>query len=97
MELYNMLSESGTNLRQPVGLENQLLKNQRMDSDVGKSMLQLLQVLLLALALPAPQLKAYGTHATQSCKVRFFVVTGITAPSTPTAGCVGPHIHAHLY
>ena len=59
MELYNILGESGTNLCQPVGLENQLLKYERMDSDVGKSMLQLLQVLLLALSLPGPLLKAW--------------------------------------
>lgn len=44
LELYNMLSESGTDLRQPVGLEDQLLQDQRMGSDVGQSMLQLLQV-----------------------------------------------------
>lgn len=47
LELCNILSESGTNLRQPVGLESQLLKDKRMDSDVGKSMLQLLQVCIL--------------------------------------------------
>ena len=44
LELYQVLSQSDTNLRQPVRLENQLLQDQRMDSDVGKSMLQLLQV-----------------------------------------------------
>ena len=46
MELYSILSESDTNLRQPVGLESQLLQDNHMDSDVGKSMLQLLQVTL---------------------------------------------------
>lgn len=45
LELYSILSESDTNLRQPVALETQLLQDQRMDSDVGKSMLQLLQVM----------------------------------------------------
>ena len=44
LDLYNILSESGTNLRQPVALETQLLQEHRMDSDVGRSMLQLLQV-----------------------------------------------------
>ena len=46
MELYNILSESNTDLRQPVGLEEQLLKDDALDSEVGQSMLQLLQVLL---------------------------------------------------
>lgn len=44
LELCHILSESGTNLRQPVSLETQLLADQRLDSDVSKSMLQLLQV-----------------------------------------------------
>ena len=43
LELYSILSESDTNLRQPVGLENQLMKNS-MGSEVGQSILQLLQV-----------------------------------------------------
>ena len=43
LDLYNILSESDTNLRQPVGLENHLLKAS-MGSEVGQSMLQLLQV-----------------------------------------------------
>ena len=43
LDLYNILSESDTNLRQPVGLENQLLENS-LGSEVGRSMLQLLQV-----------------------------------------------------
>ena len=46
LELYNILSESDTNLRQPVGLENQLMKNS-MGSEVGQSILQLLQVTTL--------------------------------------------------
>ena len=45
LDLFNILNESDINLRQPVALEKQLL-GQRMDSDVGKSMLQLLQVCL---------------------------------------------------
>ena len=44
LELFNMLSRSDTKLRQPVGLETQLLQDMRMDSDVSRSMLQLLQV-----------------------------------------------------
>ena len=46
LDLYNILSKSDTDLRQPVGLEKQLLKDNDMDSDVAKSMLQLLKVLL---------------------------------------------------
>lgn len=45
VELYNVLSKSDTaSLRQPVGLEQQLLKDNEMDSEVGQSMLQLLKV-----------------------------------------------------
>ena len=47
LDLYHVLSESDTNLRQPIELENQLLKHMTMDSEVGQSMLQLLQVRLL--------------------------------------------------
>ncbi|KAL0049434.1 hypothetical protein WJX82_002295 [Trebouxia sp. C0006] len=43
LDLYHVLSESDTNLRQPIELENQLLKHMTMDSEVGQSMLQLLQ------------------------------------------------------
>jgi len=42
LELHTILSRSDTNLRQPVGLEEQLLMG-RMGSDVGQSMLQMLQ------------------------------------------------------
>lgn len=44
MDLYHLLGESSTHLRQPVGLETQLLEVDDMDSEVGNSMLQLLQV-----------------------------------------------------
>ncbi len=44
LDLFNILSESDTNLRQPVGLEDQLLQARSIDSEVGQSMLQLLQV-----------------------------------------------------
>ena len=44
LELFNLLSSSDTKLRQPVGLEMQLMQDMRMDSDVSRSMLQLLQV-----------------------------------------------------
>ena len=43
VDLYNMLSDSDTNLRRPIGMANQLLQ-EGMDSDVARSMLQLLQV-----------------------------------------------------
>ena len=43
--MYRMLSEPGIDLRQPVRLEKQLLKaHLDMDTEVGASMLQLLQV-----------------------------------------------------
>ena len=44
LEVFNLLSSSDTKLRQPVGLEMQLMQDMRMDSDVSRSMLQLLQV-----------------------------------------------------
>ncbi|DBB03659.1 hypothetical protein WJX82_000931 [Trebouxia sp. C0006] len=43
MDLYHILSESDTHLRNPVALETQLLADEGMDNEVGKSMLQLLQ------------------------------------------------------
>ena len=43
LELHSILTQSDTNLRQPVALKEQLLLG-RMGSDVGKSMLQMLQV-----------------------------------------------------
>lgn len=47
LEVYQLLSEPGVDLRQPVRLEKQLLKDQTdMDTEVGASMLQLLQVQL---------------------------------------------------
>ena len=52
LELYHILSESNTDLRQPVGLEMQLLKDEALDSEVGQSMLQLLQVSLAPSPLP---------------------------------------------
>ena len=54
INLYKLLSESDTHLRQPVALEQQLLKEQRMGSEVGKSMLQLLQVTSLLPACTMP-------------------------------------------
>lgn len=43
LELYDTLSKSDTDLRQPVGLEQQLLKRNDLDTEVGQSMLQLLK------------------------------------------------------
>lgn len=48
LDLYHILSESDTNLRQPVGLEKQLLREYSLDADVGQSILQMLQVMHLA-------------------------------------------------
>ena len=44
LDLYNILLASGTDLRLPVGFENQLMADKELDSEVGKSMLQLLKV-----------------------------------------------------
>ena len=44
LDLHFMLSKSDTQLRQPVDLEEQLMSDSRLDSIVGRSMLQLLQV-----------------------------------------------------
>lgn len=51
LELYQLLLEAGSQLRQPVALEEQLLKHNGLSSDVGKSMLQLLQVLYQSLQM----------------------------------------------
>ena len=48
LELYDVLSKSDTDLRLPVGLEQQLLKDNDLDTEVGQSMLQLLRVRLQA-------------------------------------------------
>ena len=48
LELHTILSQSDTNLRQPVALEEQLLMG-RMGSDVGQYMLQMLQARLRTL------------------------------------------------
>ena len=44
LDVYHILTEGNNALRQPVGLETQLLKESSMDSEVGMSMLQLLSV-----------------------------------------------------
>ena len=44
LDLQYLLSKSDTDLRQPVGLEQQLMADSRLDSIAGISMLQLLQV-----------------------------------------------------
>lgn len=43
LDLHFILSKSDTDLRQPVGLKQQLMADNRLDSVVGMSMLQLLQ------------------------------------------------------
>ena len=53
LDLYNILLASGTDLRLPVGFENQLLADKELDSEVGKSMLQLLKVCQLNLCIYA--------------------------------------------
>ncbi len=51
LDIYHVLTESNTDLRQPVGLESQLLKKSSMDTEVGMSMLQLLTVRCCCTAL----------------------------------------------
>ena len=53
LDIYHVLTESNTDLRQPVGLESQLLKKSSMDTAVGMSMLQLLTVCCCCTALAA--------------------------------------------
>ncbi len=60
MDLYHILSESDTHLRNPVALETQLLADEGMDDEVGKSMLQLLQV-RLSLVLPSLSLPSLAS------------------------------------
>ena len=52
LDLHFILSKSDTQLRQPVALEEQLMTDSRLDSVVGMSMLQLLQVSPLSLTTP---------------------------------------------
>ena len=47
LDLHFILSKSDTDLRQPVGLKKQLMADNRLDSVVGMSMLQLLQACTL--------------------------------------------------
>ena len=75
LDLFNILSESDTNLRQPVGLEDQLLQARSIDNEVGQSMLQLLQVCHRARLISHPQLLAcmssllsVGTHVLRMMK-----------------------------
>ena len=53
LDIYHVLTESNTDLRQPVGLESQLLKKSSMDTEVGMSMLQLLTVCCCCTTLAA--------------------------------------------
>ena len=60
LDVYHMLTEGNNDLRQPVGLETQLLKESSMDSEVGMSMLQLLSVRAV---MPWP----HGLRCLDSC------------------------------
>ena len=52
LDLRHVLTESTTDLRQPIGLESQLLgRGQSSDDEVGLSMLQLLKVCKLVCLL----------------------------------------------
>ena len=59
LQLHHILMDAGTKLRAPIGLESQLQDADDLDSDVGRSMFQLLQAsascklgLLLACCFP---------------------------------------------
>ena len=57
MHTYHLLSLVGTHMQTPMGLEDQLMDVKDMDTEVGKSMYQLLQVsvcLVLELTMPLP-------------------------------------------
>ena len=74
LDLFNILSESDTNLRQPVGLEDQLLQARSIDNEVGQSMLQLLQVCHCALVISNPQFLAYiSSHVSVSTHVLYMM------------------------
>ena len=64
LDLHFILSKSDTQLRQPVGLEEQLMSDTRLDSIVGMSMLQLFQV------IPSSFAAAYfEEYSTASCQL----------------------------
>ena len=64
LELHSILTQSDTNLRQPVALKEHLLRG-RMGSDVAQSMLQMLQV-------------SYGTYVF-SCLSSDAALQGLTS------------------
>lgn len=83
LELHSILSQSDTNLRQPVGLEEQLLMG-RMASDVGKSMLQMLQVISssgLCHALSCCQACSSSLRYGTACQQRSNALAGDTVGS----------------
>lgn len=47
LDLSALLNDANTNLHQPVGLEQQLLQHLSLDEEVGQSMVQLLQVIVI--------------------------------------------------
>lgn len=59
LNLYHLLRDSDTDLRQPVALEQQLMQDNHLDTDVGKSMLQLLQVSVFLVVASLPSRPAY--------------------------------------
>lgn len=74
LDVYHILTEGNNDLRQPVGLETQLLKESSMDSEVGMSMLQLLSVCaFISCFLIEHTLSLAGTdRAIVSCYLRHF-------------------------
>ena len=82
LELYDLLKVSNTDLRQPVGLEEQLLKDDAMDTEVGQSMLQLLQV------SPLPRLECINLHTfIAACESKLAAVCPLFLHA-PVHGCV---------
>ena len=93
MDLYHILSESDTHLRNPVALETQLLADEGMDDEVGKSMLQLLQVRLflglpflasLCLALPCLALPCVAIHFLSQLLIAFDLLLLIRPSTLPS-------------
>ena len=77
VDVYNILIESENELRQPVRLETQLLKQLTMDAEVGQSMLQLLQA-----RRHAPRL--FDQH---SCSRALILVLGCSCITGPGYIC----------
>ena len=91
-----MLSEPGVDLRQPVRLEKQLLKAQTdMDTEVGASMLQLLQVQLWG---KGPSLiPPYGPSSTHTLVCSFACLLACLFIICGHLSCIHSFIHPAIH